>query len=31
MQPYKDRVSDEDIWPLVNYLKRFAPGSEPAR
>ena len=25
MQPYKDRVSADDIWHLVNYLKSFGP------
>ena len=25
MQPYADRISDEDIWHLVNYLKSLAP------
>ena len=24
MQPYQNRISDEDIWQLVNYLKTLA-------
>ena len=24
MQPYADRLDDEDIWHLVNYLKTLA-------
>ena len=27
MQPYRDRITDEDLWHLVNYLRSLGPSA----